>query len=92
MGIRPNRSRTDNQKKEEMITIIIIICLTVILIVAIICYKEYRLKNSSDLNWIESELKSLRLNLEFNNRILCDLSDSIREFKEEIRNENRTSK
>lgn len=75
-----------------MITITIIICLTVILIVAIICYKEYRLENSSDLNRIESELKSLRLDLELNDRILGNLSDSIREFKEEIQNENRTSK
>lgn len=75
-----------------MITITIIICLTVILIVAIICYKEYRLRNGSNLDRIESKLRSLNIELLCNDRILGNLADSIRELKKEIRNDDRTSK
>lgn len=74
-----------------MITVTIIICLTVILIVAIICYKEYRLGNGSNLR-IESKLNSLEIELQCNDRILGNLADSIRKFKEEIRNDNGASK
>ncbi len=75
-----------------IIAVTIIICLTVILIVTIICYKEYRLSNGSNLDRIESKLKSLDIELECNDRILGNLADSIRELKMEIRNDNRTSK
>lgn len=75
-----------------MITVTIIICLTVILIVAIICYKEYRINNGSNLERIESEQRSQRIELEINDRILGNLADSIRELKNEIRNDNETSK
>ena len=77
MGIRPNRSRNNHQKKKEIITITIIICLTVILIVATICYKEYRLSNNDNFNEIRAELKLLHTELEVNNRILDNLADSI---------------
>lgn len=60
-----------------MITVTIIICLTVILIVAIICYKEYKLSNGSNLSRIESELRLLRTELEINDRILGNLAESI---------------
>ena len=75
-----------------MITITIIICITVILIVAIVCYKEYKLSNGSDLSRIETELSLLRSEFEVNNRILGNLADSFRKFKEEKQNDNRTSK
>lgn len=75
-----------------MITITIIICITVILIVAIICYKEYKLSNGSNLSRIETELRQLRSELEINDRILSNLADSFRKFKEEKQNDNRTSK
>lgn len=75
-----------------MITVTIIICLTVILIVAIICYKEYKLSNGSNLSRIESKLNSLDIELQCNDRILGNLADSIRELKNEIRNDNGTSK
>lgn len=92
MEIRPRASRNNHQKKEEMITITIIICLTVILIVAIICYKEYRLSNTDSFNQVRTELSSLRRELEINDRIIGNIADSIREFKEEMQNEHRTSK
>ena len=60
-----------------MITITIIICLTVILIVAIICYKEYKLSNGSNLNRIETELRQMRSEIETNGIILSDIADSI---------------
>lgn len=75
-----------------MITVTIIICITVILIVAIICYKEYRINNGSNLERIESKLNSLDIVLRCNNRTLGNLADSIHKFKEEIQNEHRTSK
>ena len=67
-----------------MITITIIICLTVILIVAIICYKEYKLSNGSNLSRIETELRQLRSELEINDRILGNLADSISELKDKM--------
>lgn len=79
-------------KKEEMITVTIIICITVLLIVAIICYKEYKLSNGSNFERIESKLNSLDIALRCNDRIIGNLADSIREFKEEMQNEHRTSK
>lgn len=75
-----------------MITITIIICLTVILIVAIICYKEYRINNGSNLERIESKLYSLDIELRCNDRILGNLADLIHKCKEEMQNEHRTSK
>lgn len=60
-----------------MITVTIIICLTVILIVAIICYKEYKLSNGSNLSRIETELRLLRSEFETNDRILGNLAGSI---------------
>ena len=75
-----------------MITITIIICLTVIIIVAIICYKEYKINNGSNLERIESKLNSLDMVLQCNDRTLGNLADSFRKFKEEKQNDNRTSK
>ena len=60
-----------------MITATIIICLTVILIVAIICYKEYKLSNNCSFVTIECDLKSLSRKLELNNIILESLAESI---------------
>lgn len=65
-----------------MITITIIICITVILIVAIICYKEYRLSNNDSFNEIRSELRLLRSEFETNDRILGNLAESISYIKE----------
>jgi len=75
-----------------MIAVTIIICLSIILIVAIICYKDYKLSNGSNLSRIESKLKSLDIELQCNDRILGNLANSIRELKNEIRNDNGTSK
>lgn len=75
-----------------MITVTIIICITVILIVAIICYKEYKLSNKNSFNEIKDELRLLHTELEVNDRILGNLADSFRKFKEEKQNDNRTSK
>lgn len=69
-----------------IVTITIIICLTILLIVAIICYKEYRLSNGSNLRRIELKLNSLDIELQCNDRILGNLADSIHELKNEIRN------
>ena len=74
-----------------MITITIIICLTVILIVAIICYKEYKLSNGSNLSRIETELRLLRSEFETNDRILGSLAESISYLPKE-KDEHRTSK
>ena len=60
-----------------MITITIIICITVILIVAIICYKEYKMSNGSNLSRIETELRQMRSELEINGLILGKLAESI---------------
>lgn len=60
-----------------MITITIIICLTVILIVAIICYKEYKLSNNDSFNKIKTELRQLNTELEVNDRILDNLAERI---------------
>lgn len=60
-----------------MIAITIIICLTVILIVAIICYKEYKLSNNDSFDEIRAEIRLLRTELEINDRILGNLADSI---------------
>lgn len=60
-----------------MITVTIIICITVILIVAMMCYKEYKLSNGSNLSRIETELRQMRSELEINDRILGKLTDSI---------------
>lgn len=70
-----------------MIAVTIIICLTIILIVAIICYKEYKISNGSNLSRIESELKSLRIEVEVNDRILGNIADSIRNLRKEIQND-----
>ena len=75
-----------------MITITIIICITVILIVAIVCYKEYKLSNGSNFERIESKLNSLDIVLRCKDRTLGNLADSFRKFKEEKQNDNRTSK
>lgn len=60
-----------------MITITIIICITVILIVAIVCYKEYKMNNGSNLERIESKLNSLDIVLQCNDRTLGNLAESI---------------
>ena len=60
-----------------MITITIIICLTVILIVAIICYKDYKISNGCNLSQIETELRQMRSKFEINDRILGKLAESI---------------
>ena len=60
-----------------MITVTIIICLTVILIVAIMCYKEYKLINNDSFNEIKTELRQLNTELEVNDRILSNLAESI---------------
>lgn len=75
-----------------MITVTIIICLTLIFIVAIICYKEYKMSNGSNFERIESKLNSLDIVLRCNDRTLGNLADSFRKFKEEKQNDNRTSK
>lgn len=56
-----------------MIVITIIICLTVIFIVAIICYKEYKLSNNNSFNEIKTELRQLNTELKVNDRILDNL-------------------
>ena len=66
-----------------MITITIIICITVILIVAIVCYKEYKMSNGSNVERIESKLNSLDIVLRCNDRTLGNLADSFRKFKED---------
>ena len=73
-----------------MITITIIICITVILIVAIICYKEYKLSNGSNLSRIESKLNSLDIELQCNDRILGNLADSISYISKERQNKVKT--
>ena len=60
-----------------MITVTIIICLTVILIVAMICYKEYKLSNNDSFNEIKTELRQLNTEFEINDRILGNLTESI---------------
>ena len=60
-----------------MITITIIICLTVILIVAIICYKDYKISNGGNLSRIETELRQMRSKFEINGRIPGKLAESI---------------
>lgn len=74
-----------------MITVTIIICITVILIVAMMCYKEYKLSNGSNLSRIETELRQMRSDLEINDRILGKLTDSIYHLHKE-KDEHRTSK
>lgn len=74
-----------------MITITITICITVILIVAIICYKEYKLSNNDSFNEIKTELRQLKTGLEFNDRVLSNLAKSISYLPKE-NGENRTSK
>ena len=73
-----------------MITITIIICLTIILIVAIICYKEYKMSNGSDLSRIETELRLLRSEFEINDRILGNLAESISYLPKEGKNKKET--
>ena len=60
-----------------MITVTIIICLTVILIVAMICYKQYKLSNNDSFNEIKTELRQLNTEFEINDRILGNLAESI---------------
>lgn len=69
-----------------MIPVTIIICLTVILIVAIICYKEYRLSNNNSLNEIRIKLNLLLAELEINDRILGNLAESISYIPKEHQN------
>lgn len=57
-----------------MIAITITICITIVLIVAIICYKDYKLSNNSDSKQIASELKELRVQLELNTKSLTRLA------------------
>lgn len=73
-----------------MITATIIICLTVILIVAIICYKEYKLNNNCSFVTIECDLKSLSRKLELNNSILESLAESISYPPKEGKNKKET--
>ena len=73
-----------------MITITIIICITAILIVAIICYKEYKMSNGSNLERIESKLNSLDIVLQCNDRILGNLADSISYISKESQNKVKT--
>ena len=70
-------ARVTKKKISKMVTITIIICITVILIVAIICYKEYKISNDSNLSRIETELRQMRLELGINGRILSKLAESI---------------
>lgn len=65
------------KEMNKMITITIIICITVILIVAIVCYKEYKISNGSNLSRIETELRQMRSELKTNGIILSNLADSI---------------
>ena len=69
--------RVTKKKISKMITITIIICITVILIVAIICYKEYKMSNGSNLSRIETELLQIKSELKTNGIILSNLADSI---------------
>ena len=73
-----------------MIAITIIICLTVILIVAIICYKEYKMSNDSNLSRIETELRQMRSKFEINSRILGKLAESISYISKESQNKIKT--
>ena len=73
-----------------MITITIIICITVILIVAIVCYKEYKMSNGSNLERIESKLNSLDIVLRCNDRILGNLAESISYLPKEGKNKKET--
>lgn len=66
----------------------IIICLTVILIVAIICYKEYKISNDSNLSRIETELRQMRS--EINGRILGKLAESISYISKESQSKVKT--
>lgn len=75
-----------------MITMTIIICITVILIVAMTCYSMYKLSNGSNLSRIETELRQIKSELNLNDRILSNLADLFRKFKEEKQNDNKTSK
>lgn len=75
-----------------MITLTIIICLTVILIVAIICYKEYKLINNDNFNEIRDELRLLRSEFEINGRILSNIATSISYLDKEEQDEHKTPK
>lgn len=78
------------KEMNKMITITIIICITVILIVAIICYKEYKISNGSNLSRIETELRQMRSEIEINDRILGKLADSILYISKERQNKVKT--
>ena len=73
-----------------MITITIIICLTVILIVAIICYKDYKISNDGNLSRIETELRQMRSKFEINDRILGKLAESISYISKKSRDKVKT--
>ena len=73
------------------IIITAIICVTVLIIVCIVQYVEYKLKNNNELREVENELKSIRTELEINNRWYGTLSgafDDIVEAMQELKKEN----
>lgn len=73
------------------IIITAIICATVLIIVCIVQYVEYKLKNNNKLREVENELKSIRTELEINNRWYGTLSgafDDIVEAMQELKKEN----
>lgn len=78
------------KEMSKMITITIIICITVILIVAIICYKEYKLINNDSFDKVKTELRQLNTELEVNDRILGNLADSISYISKESQNKVKT--
>lgn len=65
------------KEMSKMIAITIIICITILLIVAMGCYKEYKISNSSNLSRIETELRQIKSELKVNGIILDKLADSI---------------
>lgn len=74
-----------------LIIITAIICVTVLIIVCIVQYVEYKLKNNNELREVENELKSIRTELEINNRWYGTLSgafDDIVEAMQELKKEN----
>lgn len=72
------------------IIITAIICATVLIIVCIVQYVEYKLKNNNELREVENELKSIRTELEINNRwyeILSREIDDIVKAMQELKKE-----
>ena len=55
-----------------------------------ICYKEYKMSNGSNLERIESKLNSLDIELRCNDRTLGNLADSISYISKEKQNKVKT--